>query len=85
MVYHPTPVTIYCFLYIQDSKDLYTTCTLSYSKYYMHSTPLHDGYSPSEFLLNCKIYTMLLIIENQLVPSVPDYNIIHNKETQYKM
>ena len=49
-----------------------------------HSIPLHNGYLPSELLMNLLICTPLPIIESQLVPSVPDYNIIDNKETQYK-
>ena len=49
-----------------------------------HCTPLHDGYLPSELLMNCKIRTPLPIFESQLIPSIPDYNVIHHKETQYK-
>ena len=41
-----------------------------------HSTPLHNGYSPSELLMNHKLRTPLPIIETQLVPCVPDYSII---------
>jgi len=46
--------------------------------------PLHNGYSLSQLLMNRKLHTPLPIIETQLVPSVPDYSIIQDKETQYK-
>ena len=44
-----------------------------------HSTPLHNGYSPSELLMNHKIRTPLPINKSQLIPSIPDYNDIHYK------
>ena len=36
-------------------------------------TPLHNGYSPSELLMNRKIRTTLPILDSQLKPSIPDY------------
>ena len=47
-----------------------------------HSTPLQNGYSPSELLMNRKIRTPLPIIESQLLPSVPDYSIVRERETK---
>ena len=48
------------------------------------STPLHNGYSPSELLMNRKIRTTLPILDSQLKPSVPDYAEVREKEVKRK-
>ena len=36
------------------------------------STPLHNGFLPSELLMNRRPHTTLPILESQLQPSVPE-------------
>ena len=50
-----------------------------------HSTPLHNGYSPSELLMNRKIHTTLPILDNQLKPSVPNYTDVRKREVKRKI
>ena len=49
------------------------------------STPLYNGYSPSELLMNRKIRTTLPIIDSQLKPAVPDYAEVRVKEVIRKI
>ena len=48
------------------------------------STPLHNGFSPSELLMSRQLRTTLPMLESQLQPSVPEYSVIHEKETMRK-
>ena len=48
------------------------------------STPLHNGYSPSELLMNRRIRTTLPILDSQLQPSVPNYTVVCEKEAKLK-
>ena len=45
------------------------------------STPLHNGFSPSELLMSRRLRTTLPMLESQLQPSVPEYSVVHEKET----
>ena len=49
-----------------------------------HSTPLHNGFSPSELSMNRRLHTTLPILESQLQPSVPEYSVVCEKETMRK-
>ena len=48
------------------------------------STPLHNGYSPSELVMNRKIRTTLPILDSQLQSFVPDYTEVREKESKRK-
>ena len=48
------------------------------------STPLHNGFSPSELLMNRKLRTTLPILESQLQPSIPEYSVVSEKEAMRK-
>ena len=44
------------------------------------ATPLQNGYSPSELLMNRKLRTTVPMVPNQMQPSLPDYNLLQKKE-----
>ena len=46
------------------------------------STPLHNGFSPSQLLMNRQLRTTLPILESQLHPSVPEYSVVRERERQ---
>ena len=46
------------------------------------STPLHNGFSPSQLLMNRQLRTTIL--ESQLHPSVSEYNVVRERETMTK-
>ena len=48
------------------------------------ATPLRNGYSPSELLMNRKLRTTVPIVRNQLRPSVPDIQFLQKKEREIK-
>ena len=48
------------------------------------STPLQNGSSPSELLMNRHLRTNLPITEAQLKPQIPDYTAIHTKEEKQR-
>ena len=50
----------------------------------LRSTPLENGYSPTELLMGRKIRTTLPLTENQLIPSIPDMEMVRKKEEQIK-
>ena len=49
-----------------------------------HSTPLNNGFSPSELLMNRRLRTILPVVESQLQPAIPEYNVVREKETMMK-
>ena len=49
------------------------------------STPLHNGYSPSELLMGRKIRTRVPVHEKQLKPKWPNLNKIKQKEQKIKL
>lgn len=64
--------TIKCLL--KKSKDPYMAL-LAY-----RSTPLSNGYSPAELLMNRKLRSSLPITPEQLLPQIPDYSQLREKE-----
>ena len=46
------------------------------------STPLQNGYSPSELLMNRKLCTTVPMAPTQMQPSLPDYNRLQKKEEE---
>ena len=48
------------------------------------STPLQCGYSPSELLMNRKLRTTLPIPRSSLIPSIPDRELLREKDEHYK-
>ena len=50
----------------------------------LRSTPLENGFSPAELLMNRKVRTTLPIAEEQLLPSVPDRDLVRKKEEEAK-
>ena len=48
------------------------------------STPLNNGFSPSELLVNKRLRTTLPVVESQLQPAIPEYNVFREKETMMK-
>lgn len=44
------------------------------------ATPLRNGYSPSELLMNRKLRTTVPMILTQMQPSVPDYEMLQQRE-----
>ncbi len=44
------------------------------------STPLHNGYSPAELLMNRRLRTTLPMVPEMLLPSIPDYKSLKEKE-----
>ena len=49
------------------------------------STPLECGYSPAELLMNRRLRTTVPMIPTQLIPHVPDYSTLRQKEKEIKM
>ena len=49
------------------------------------SSPLQCGYSPSELLMNRKLRTTLPIPRSSLIPSVPDRELLREKDEHYKI
>ena len=50
----------------------------------LRSTPLENGFSPAELLMNRKVRTTLPMTEAQLLPSIPDREIVRQREEQSK-
>ena len=50
----------------------------------LRSTPLENGFSPAELLMNRKVRTTLPMTGAQLLPSIPDREIVHQREEQLK-
>ena len=48
------------------------------------STPLENGYSPSELLMGLKIRTTLPIVGDQLKPRMPNVNKLRKKEERIR-
>ena len=48
------------------------------------STPLQNGFSPSQLLMNRRLRTNLLMTESQLQPQIPDFTIVKNKEEEQR-
>ena len=48
------------------------------------STQLNNRFSPSELLMNGRLHTTLPLVESQLQPAVPEYNVVCEKETMMK-
>ena len=48
------------------------------------TTPLHNGYSPSELLMGRKLRTTLPVVPDKLKPVWPDLTEIERKEREYK-
>ena len=46
-----------------------------------HSTPLHNGFLPSQLLMNRQLHTTSPILESPLHPSVPEYSVVRERET----
>ena len=44
------------------------------------ATPLRNGYSPSELLMNRKLRTTVPMVPNQMRPSLPNYDLLQKKE-----
>ena len=44
------------------------------------ATPLQNGYSPSELLMNRKLRTTVPMAPPQMLPSIPNYEILRKKE-----
>ena len=49
-----------------------------------HSTPLHNGFSSLELLMNQRLCTTLPILESQLQPFISQYSVVCEKETMRK-
>ena len=50
----------------------------------LRSTPLENGFSPAELLMNRKVRTTLSMTETQLLPSIPDRETVQRREEQLK-
>ena len=48
------------------------------------STPLQNGYSPSELLMNRRLRTTVPITRKQRVPKVTDHNVVKAREEEMK-
>ena len=48
------------------------------------STPLQNGFSPSQLLMNHWLCTNLPMTEAQLQPQIPDFTIVKNKEEEQR-
>ena len=48
------------------------------------ATPLQNGYSPAELLMNRHLRTLVPQMDSQLRPTVPDQRILREKEEQLK-
>ena len=48
------------------------------------STPLHNGFSSSELLMNRQFRTTFPILESQLQPSISEYSVVCEKEAMRK-
>ena len=48
------------------------------------STPLENGFTPSELLMCTKIRNTLPIVESELRPKIPDYGKLFEKEISQK-
>ena len=48
------------------------------------STPLQNGYSPAELLMNRKLRTTVPMVPALLQPSIPDYTVLKTKEQKMK-
>ena len=44
------------------------------------ATPLHNGYSPAELLMNRRLGTTLPVVRSQLKPSLPNNTTLREKE-----
>ena len=49
-----------------------------------HSTPLENGYSPSELLMGRKLRTTIPMITEQLLPSIPPKFLVKGKEVMIR-
>ena len=64
--------------FLKKSEDPYIALMI------YRSAPLHNRFSPSELLMNRRLRTTLPMLESQLKPSIPDYNVVREKETKMK-
>jgi hypothetical protein len=64
---------------LTKEKDVYMAL-LTY-----RSTPLNNGYSPSELLMSRKLRTNIPISKEQQTPQVPDMSIVRKREETLKM
>ena len=63
---------------LTKSNDLYVAL-MSY-----RSTPLENGYSPSELILGRKLRTTIPMITEQLLPSIPPKFVVKEKEVMIR-
>ena len=60
----------------EKNKDQYMALLI------LRSTPLENGFSPAELLMNRKVRTTLPMTEAQLLPSIPDRECVREKNNR---